>query len=66
MRAAVFKRRDKFIIHPVSKSVRGLGVDSPPYEVLPGDISAAELGGAVLRALQASRLGVPRHDHARW
>jgi len=58
MRASIYKFPSSFVICPVNVTTTGIGIASAPYQTLPLDISPAELGEAIFRALDASREGI--------
>jgi len=58
-RATVYKRRKNLIVHPSSETTAGVVIATPPFTLLPEDVSPTDLGRAVLEALKASQEGVP-------
>lgn len=57
--ATVYNRKSKYIIHAVSNTAAGVGIAARPFLVLEEDTSAADLGEAVMNALESARQGVP-------
>jgi hypothetical protein len=57
--AAIYKRSDGFLVHPLNRATTGLGLASEPVWRLPSASSASDLGAAVLSALGTWRDGVP-------
>ncbi len=58
--AAVYRRRDKFIVHPDGKTTAGVYIAIEPFIVLPASADAAAIGSALRRALAAFKDGL-RH-----
>lgn len=57
---AVYRLRDRYLIHPICLTTAGVGVACEPYLALAADCSIEEVGSAVLTALDAANV-VVRH-----
>ena len=64
--AAIYRRKDRLIVHSQSKTTSGLWIGCEPYIVLPVNASDRELGEAVLAALEQSREFVPNPQQSQW
>jgi hypothetical protein len=51
--------KDRWLIHPASKTTSGIFIASVPFQTIPVDADSAVIGGAVRAALAASLDGVP-------
>jgi hypothetical protein len=57
--AAVYRLKDRILVHPWQRTDMGLGIGSEPYLVVPIEVDAANLGESVLRALGESGRTIP-------
>src|SRR5437773_3229 len=63
MRAAsVYVREGLWLVHSNAQTMAGFWISQEPYLAIPGDSDDAEIGTAVLRALDASQANVPNPD----
>jgi hypothetical protein len=58
-RAAVYRLKDRILVHPWQETEMGLGIAAAPYASLPLDAAADALGDGVLAALAESGKEVP-------
>jgi len=58
-RASAYRLRDRFLIHPESKTTSGVWLATAPYVPVPLDSGPEALGEAIASALAASGSGVP-------
>lgn len=58
-RASAYRLRDRFLIHPESKTTSGVWLATAPYVPVPLDSRPEALGEAIASALAASGSGVP-------
>lgn len=64
--AAVYKRRQCLIVSPISRTITGVGIGTPPFEVLSEEVSLGVLGDAIARALESARSGLPHPGPNEW
>ena len=57
--ASAYRLRDRFFLHPNSKTTAGGWLATPPYVSIPLDSGPETLGEAIVAALTASVLGIP-------
>jgi hypothetical protein len=57
--AAIYRLKDRVLIHPWQRTTTGLSIASEPYVSLPLDADARVLGDALLNALSLSARTVP-------
>lgn len=58
-RAIIYKRRDRFIMHSLSRTVDGIWIFSPPYLSLNENCLSADLETAIRTVLSDSKSSVP-------
>jgi hypothetical protein len=64
--ANIFRREDRFIVHPESRTAVGVWIAREPFLALPVDVTNEELGLAVTAALNQSMESVPHPDRSEW
>jgi hypothetical protein len=57
--AAVYRLKDRILVHPWQQTTAGLGIACGPYTSLPLDVDASALGESVFAALSQSGQTVP-------
>lgn len=58
-KACAYLLKDRWLIHPTSKTTSGLVIASAPFQAIPADSDLAVLGIAIRVALATSSDGVP-------
>ena len=58
-KACAYRLKDRWLIHPSSKTTAGVFIACPPYQTIPASADVAAIGDAICLALAASRENIP-------